>query len=181
MVFAFQHISEVTAFDLWPLDLVKSNIPASVLKDGRILLEILTFKSKMFFFKTKKGWLWPLAYWFQGPKLFWKSQFFNDLNSLLGLKKNCMHFTFWVLSLVSRTSAASTTLTASTTSVASMIVTASFHHFFFLLNLEFPPTLAPKWPILVSKCGMNHQKSNILLILGTLSNGRCGGMDVTFH
>jgi hypothetical protein len=42
-------------------------------------------------------------------------------------------------------------------------------------NLMFSSTLAPKWPILVSQCGMDHQKSTILLISGTLSVGGCGG------
>ena len=45
----------------------------------------------------------------------------------------------------------------------------------YLLNLMFPSTLAPKWPILVSQCGMDHQKSTILLISGTLYVGGCGG------
>ena len=39
----------------------------------------------------------------------------------------------------------------------------------------FPPTMAPKWPILVSQCGMDHQKPTILLIFGTLCLGVCGG------
>ena len=44
-----------------------------------------------------------------------------------------------------------------------------------LENLMFPSTPAPKWPILVSQCGMDHQKSTILLISGTLSIWGCGG------
>ena len=44
-----------------------------------------------------------------------------------------------------------------------------------LLNLRFSSTLAPKWPFLVFQCGMNHQKSTILLVSGTLSVGGCGG------
>ena len=39
----------------------------------------------------------------------------------------------------------------------------------------FSSTMAPKWPILVSQCGMDHQKPTILLIFGTLSLGGCGG------
>ena len=34
---------------------------------------------------------------------------------------------------------------------------------------------APKWPILVPFCGMDHQKSNFLLIFGTFSVGGCWG------
>ena len=39
----------------------------------------------------------------------------------------------------------------------------------------FPSTMAPKWPILVSQCEMDHQKPTILLIFGTLSLGGCRG------
>ena len=39
----------------------------------------------------------------------------------------------------------------------------------------FPSTMAPKRPILVSQCEMDHQKSTILLIFSTLSLGGCGG------
>ena len=39
----------------------------------------------------------------------------------------------------------------------------------------FPLTMAPKWPILVSQCGMDHQKPTVLLIFGTFSLGGCGG------
>ena len=35
--------------------------------------------------------------------------------------------------------------------------------------------MAPKRPILVSQCEMDHQKSTILLIFSTLSLGGCGG------
>ena len=35
--------------------------------------------------------------------------------------------------------------------------------------------LAPKWPILVLFCEMDHQKSNFSLIFGTLSVGGCWG------
>ena len=39
----------------------------------------------------------------------------------------------------------------------------------------FPSTMAPKRPILVSQCEMDHQKPTILLIFSTLSLGGCGG------
>ena len=39
----------------------------------------------------------------------------------------------------------------------------------------FPSTMAPKRPILVSQCEIDHQKSSILLIFSTLSLGGCGG------
>ena len=39
----------------------------------------------------------------------------------------------------------------------------------------FPSIRAPKIPILVSQCGMDHQKPTILLIFGTLSLGGCRG------
>ena len=35
--------------------------------------------------------------------------------------------------------------------------------------------LGPKWPILVSQCGMDHQKPTILMIFGILVLGGCGG------
>ena len=41
--------------------------------------------------------------------------------------------------------------------------------------LMFSSTLAPKWPILVSQCEMDHQKPTILLNFGTLSLGGCWG------
>ena len=44
-----------------------------------------------------------------------------------------------------------------------------------------PSTLAPQWPILVSLCGINHQKSTILFIFGTLSVGGCGGHGCYFQ
>ena len=44
-----------------------------------------------------------------------------------------------------------------------------------LLSLIFPSILAPNWPIMVSQCGIIHQKSHILLIFDTLSVGGCGG------
>ena len=39
----------------------------------------------------------------------------------------------------------------------------------------FPSTMAPKRPILVSQCEMDHQKSTILLIFSILFLGGCGG------
>ena len=39
----------------------------------------------------------------------------------------------------------------------------------------FSSTMAPKRPILVSQCEMDHQNPTILLIFGTLSLGGCGG------
>ena len=38
----------------------------------------------------------------------------------------------------------------------------------------FPSTMAPKRPILVSQCEMDHQKSTILLIFSILFLGGCG-------
>ena len=37
----------------------------------------------------------------------------------------------------------------------------------------FSSTMAPKRPILVPQCEMNHQKTSILLIFSTLSLGGC--------
>ena len=54
-----------------------------------------------------------------------------------------------------------------------MTSTASFYQ--NLLSFIFPSTLAPKWPILASQYGMDHQKSTILLIFDTLSLGGYGG------
>ena len=42
-------------------------------------------------------------------------------------------------------------------------------------------TLATKWPILVSQCGMAHQKSSILWILHTVSVGGCWGHGCYFQ
>ena len=39
----------------------------------------------------------------------------------------------------------------------------------------FPSIMAPKIPILVSQCEMDHQKPTILLIFSTFSLGGCGG------
>ena len=36
-------------------------------------------------------------------------------------------------------------------------------------------SMAPKWPILVIFCEMDHQKPNFSLIYGTLSDGGCWG------
>jgi hypothetical protein len=44
-----------------------------------------------------------------------------------------------------------------------------------LLSLVFSSILAPKWPVLVSQCGMEHQKPIILMVFGNLSVGGCGG------
>ena len=41
-------------------------------------------------------------------------------------------------------------------------------------------SLAPKWPILVPFCGMDHQKSNFSLISDTLSVGGCWGQPMSF-
>ena len=38
-----------------------------------------------------------------------------------------------------------------------------------------PSITAPKIPILVSQCEMDHQKPTVLLIFGTFSLGGCGG------
>ena len=40
--------------------------------------------------------------------------------------------------------------------------------------------LAPKWPILVPFCGMDHQKSNFSLISDTLSVRGCWGQPMLF-
>ena len=41
-------------------------------------------------------------------------------------------------------------------------------------------SLAPKWPIPVPFCGMDHQKSNFSLISDTLSVGGCWGQPMSF-
>ena len=40
--------------------------------------------------------------------------------------------------------------------------------------------LAPKWPIVVNFCGMDHQKSNFSLVSDTLSIGGCWGQPTLF-
>ena len=53
IVYGFQHVPKVIAFDCWPLDLIKSlSSTASVLKHSRISLGITSFYSKIFFIKT---------------------------------------------------------------------------------------------------------------------------------
>jgi hypothetical protein len=49
-----------------------------------------------------------------------------------------------------------------------------------LLSLMFLSTLAPKWPILVPQCGMDHQKFPFLLILATFLLKAVEDRDVTF-
>ena len=56
--------------------------------------------------------------------------------------KNCLYFTYWGIFLASGTSLLSSLFSSKN-----------------LLSLVFLSTLAPKWPILVSQCGMDHQKS----------------------
>ena len=41
-------------------------------------------------------------------------------------------------------------------------------------------SMAPKWPILVIFCEMDHQKPNFSLIYGTLSDGGCWGQPILF-
>ena len=41
-------------------------------------------------------------------------------------------------------------------------------------------SLAPKWPIPVPLCGIDHQKSNFSLISDTLSVGSCWGRPMSF-
>ena len=50
-----------------------------------------------------------------------------------------------------------------------------------LTEHDFANNLAIKWPILVSQCGMDHQKPAILWIFGTLSTGGCGGHGCYFQ
>ena len=49
-----------------------------------------------------------------------------------------------------------------------------------LLILMVWSSLAPKWPIPVPFCGMDHQKSNFSLISDTLSVGGCWGQPMSF-
>ena len=49
-----------------------------------------------------------------------------------------------------------------------------------LLILMLWSSLAPKLPIPVPFCGMDHQKSNFLLISDTLSVGGCWGQPMSF-
>ena len=72
-----------------------------------------------------------------------------------------------------RTFGASKTSTASTTSVASMILQLISSN--KLLVLKVGTSLAPKWPIMVSFCWMDHQKSNFSLISDTLPVRGCWG------
>ena len=41
-------------------------------------------------------------------------------------------------------------------------------------------SMAPKWPIMVIFCGMDHQKSKCLLIYGIFSVGGCWGQSMLF-
>ena len=62
IVYDFQHVSKVTPFDFWLLDLAST---ASILKDGRISLEIPSFYWHFFFQNILSG-----------------SENFSDLNDL---------------------------------------------------------------------------------------------------
>ena len=77
-----------------------------------------------------------------------------------------------------KTSAASLTSVASTASMASMTFTASFHQN-NLPILMIWSSLSPKWPIPVSFGGIDHQKSNFLLISDTLPVGGCWGQPIS--
>ena len=70
-----------------------------------------------------------------------------------------------------KTSAASMTSVTSTASMASMTSTASFHQKILILMVE--SSLAPKLSKPVPFYGMDHQKSNFLLISDTLSVKDC--------
>ena len=57
-----------------------------------------------------------------------------------------------------------------------------FHHSIQkLIEDDVAINLATKLPILVFKCGMDHQKSTISWIFGTLSVGGCGGHGCYFQ
>ena len=117
--------------DSWNwLEVTLLSSTASVLKDVRISLEIPSFYSKNIFYYIWIRWFQPLDYHFNYLSGYENLGGLNDniyelkdLNSLFGLKKSqkCLHFTYWVISLASGTSAASMTL------IASMTSTASFH------------------------------------------------------
>ena len=49
-----------------------------------------------------------------------------------------------------------------------------------LLIIMVWSSLAPKWPIQVPFCGMDHQKSHFSLISDTLSVGDCWGQPMSF-
>ena len=119
-------------YDPWIwLKVTSPSSTASDLNDGRISLEIPSFCSEIFFFQNIKiRWFYPLAYWFQGLKWFWKPQWPQwpqqtsqhhwpqwPQQPLWPQKiKSCLHFNYWMISLPSGTSAASMTSVASTAS-----------------------------------------------------------------
>ena len=157
----------------------------SVLKDGRIPIEISSFHSKIYFFKTTKE--------------------ADSSHQLIGFKV----LSSSEISVVSMTSTDMITSMASMTSTASLASKNQNLHALYILSefpgirnlsslndlndlsnlndldslissknlvsLMFSSILAPKCPILVSQCGMDHQKPTILLIFGNLSVGGCGG------
>ena len=96
----------------------------------------------------KKGAQIQHIFMIQTKKIFSKHQSepeFKNLDDSLDLSSDLSNL---------RTSAVSINSSASMTSVASM--TSTKH----LLILMFGSSLAPKWPIPVPFCGMNHQNSN---------------------
>ena len=139
----FPRLQHLT-YDPWnQLKITSLSSTASVLKDGRISLEIPSFYSEFFFFfKTPKQgnsshYLINFKHLSRSNNLSGLNNLIkldnitglNDLDSLFSLKKikNCFHFTYCVIFLATGTSAASMTSTASRTSVTSMTSTASFH------------------------------------------------------
>ena len=94
----------------------------------------------------------------------------NDLSSIFGFKnpQNCLHFTYWVISLASGSSATLMTFTISITSEASMTLTASFHQEITEIDVSIHPSTKMTQP------GLSMWESCLLLLTkskGYKSNG----------
>ena len=99
-----------------------------------------------------------------------KKNFFFQNTKISDISPQIIHFKNLDDSVVIfqalQTSAASLTSMASVTSLASTASKAIFPQKDFLVLMVWS-SQAPKWPILVIFCRMDHQKSNFLLIYGT--------------
>ena len=192
--------SWVRAFDLWPFDLVKSNIPVlhSLSSEGVQNFTKISgvFSNLNFFQNIKIKWFLPLLAFTLLILRLWvvlktsvasmtSTDMITSLASMTSTaslasndkKQHALYirsdFLAW------ETLAASMTSTASTTSVTSMTSSASFHQknywaWFFHQPWHQNDLL---WS---DNVWLDHQKLTIFLIFDTLSFGGCGGQGCYF-
>ena len=165
------------AYDPWIwLKVTSLSSTTSVLKDGRISLEISSFYSKFFFSKQQNKLILAINLLISKPWVVLKNSAVSMTStdmitsvasmtstaSLASKIKNCMHFTYWVISLTSGTSA------------ASMTSTASFHQKTYWA-WYFHPSWHQNDLYWCLNVGWIIKNPLFLLIFGNLSVGGCGG------